>query len=68
MTTINLDGPHVTRHDATAAPVVTRSWKTPRHIDVERIAFRRMKPQHGGWDQALWLAVQDAWWRGLRGL
>lgn len=63
MTTINLDGPHVTRHDATAAPVVTRSWMTPRQLDVERITHRRMKPQHGGWNQALWLVVQDTWWR-----
>lgn len=54
--------------DATARALVlhfglTRSWMTPRQLDVERIAYRRMKPQHGGWNQALWLVVQDTWWR-----
>lgn len=66
-TILNLDGPHVTHYDATASPVVTRSWMTPRQLDVERTTYRRMKPQHGGWNQALWLVLQDTWRRAMKG-
>lgn len=37
------------------------SWMTPDALDRERWRWRRWKPQHGGWNQRLWVAVQEQW-------
>lgn len=41
------------------------TWLTPAELDREKLRWRRHKGQHGGWDQALWVRVQDEWRRAL---
>ena len=36
---------------------------TPNELDRERWRFRGMKNQRGGWNQSLWIEVQDKWRR-----
>lgn len=37
------------------------TWLTPDELDREKWRWRRQRPQRGGWDQALWVLVQEAW-------
>lgn len=41
------------------------TWLTPAALDLERMRWRRFKPQHGGWNQHLWIALSDEWRRAL---
>lgn len=41
------------------------TWLTPAELDREKLRWRRHKGQHGGWDQALWVVLQDEWRRAL---
>lgn len=41
------------------------TWLTPDEIDRERWRWRQWKRQHGGWDQPLWIVLQDQWWASL---
>lgn len=41
------------------------NWMTPDALDRERWRYRRFKPQHGGWNQWLWIALQAEWRKGL---
>lgn len=41
------------------------NWLTPDELDRERLRWRRWKPQRGGWNQGLWVEVQDEWRRAL---
>lgn len=40
-------------------------WLTPAELDREHWRWRGMRRQKGGWDQALWVRVQDEWRRAL---
>lgn len=37
------------------------NWMTPAQVDQERVRWRRWKPQRGGWNQSLWIRVQEQW-------
>lgn len=37
------------------------SYLTPSELDLEHWRWVRWKPQHGGWDQPLWVRMQDDW-------
>lgn len=41
------------------------TWLTPDALDREKWRWRDMNPQHGGWDQSLWVALQEVWRRAL---
>lgn len=41
------------------------NWMTPDALDRERWRYRRFKPQRGGWNQWLWIALQAEWRKGL---
>lgn len=41
-------------------------WMTPGALDRERIRWRRWKPNHGGWNQPLWIRLQAAWQRAMK--
>ena len=41
------------------------TWLTPDELDRERLHWRRWKPQRGGWNQGLWIVLQDEWRRAL---
>lgn len=41
------------------------TWLTPSELDREHWRWSRMKPNHGGWDQAFWIGLQDEWRRAL---
>lgn len=38
-------------------------WMSPDELDREHWRWTRWKPQKGGWDQALWLVMQEEWRR-----
>lgn len=40
-------------------------WLSPEQLDLEKLRWRRQKPQHGGFDTALWVTLQDEWRRAL---
>lgn len=40
-------------------------WFSPAALDREHWRWRGMRRQKGGWDQALWVRVQDEWRRAL---
>lgn len=37
------------------------TWLTPAELDQEAYRWRRMKPNHGGWDQPRWVLIQEVW-------
>jgi hypothetical protein len=41
------------------------TWLTPSELDLHNWQFRGFKPQKGGWDQWLWIRLQDDWRRAL---
>ena len=41
------------------------NWRTPGELDRERMRYRSMKPQRGGWRQSLWIVLQEEWRRTL---
>lgn len=43
------------------------NWPTPAELDRERMRWVRWKPQRGGWDQALWVALWEQWRREVTG-
>lgn len=37
------------------------TWLTPDALDREKLRWTRWKPQHGDFDQALWVELQETW-------
>lgn len=37
------------------------TWLTPAQVDRERMLWRRWRPQRGGWNQMLWIGLQERW-------
>lgn len=36
-------------------------WLTPSELDREKWRWRGMRPQRGGWNQPLWIVLQETW-------
>ena len=36
-------------------------WFSPDALDREHWRWTRWKPQHGGWDQEMWVRLQETW-------
>lgn len=41
------------------------AWFSPDALDREHWRWTRWKPQRGGWNQRLWVILQEQWQRAL---